>query len=85
MISTAVLLKELEALPPERRRRILLFLQQRLAVADDPRSNGKALAGPRLGDFWRYRIGDDRLIARIDDNARRVLILRMGHRRDIYR
>jgi len=52
---------------------------------DVPRSIGKALRGSRLGEFWRYRVGDDRLICRIQDDRLAVLVLRIGHRKEVYR
>jgi mRNA interferase RelE/StbE len=52
---------------------------------DDPRSIGEALHGSRLGEFWKYRVGDYRLICKIEDNRLVVLVLRIGHRKEIYR
>ena len=66
-------------------RRILKFLHQRLANLDDPRTIGQALRGSRLGEFWKYRVGDYRLICRIEDAQLLVLVLRVGHRRELYR
>lgn len=77
--------KELEKLDPEVARRILRFLRERVAVLDDPRSIGEALHGPEPGRFWKYRVGDYRLICHIQDQRITVLVLRVGHRRDIYR
>ncbi|MBC1353866.1 type II toxin-antitoxin system RelE/ParE family toxin [Listeria innocua] len=51
--------------------------------SDNPRHHGKSLVGNRVGQ-WRYRVGDYRLIAEIQDNEVIVLILNIGHRRDIY-
>ena len=64
-------------------RRILDFMDRRVAVRDDPRATGKALSGP-LGTLWRYRVGDYRVICRIQDQALRVLVVRLGNRRDVY-
>ncbi len=66
-------------------RRILTFLQSRVAALDDPRSIGEALRGSRLGEFWKYRVGAYRIIARIEDAAVRILVVRIGNRRDVYR
>ncbi len=66
-------------------RRILKFLHERIAKLDDPRSIGKALHGSRLGEFWKYRVGDYRLICKIEDDRLVVLVLRVGHRKEIYR
>jgi mRNA interferase RelE/StbE len=65
--------------------RIVDYLYDRLAKLDDPRAMGKALHGPRFGEYWRYRVGDFRVICRIEDDRMVVLVLRVGHRRDVYR
>ncbi|HXY25283.1 MAG TPA: type II toxin-antitoxin system RelE/ParE family toxin [Candidatus Acidoferrum sp.] len=75
--------RELSRLDAQHRRRILRFLQQRVAKLDDPRSIGEALHGSRFGAFWKYRVGDYRLICKIEDD--RLLVLRVGHRKEIYR
>jgi mRNA interferase RelE/StbE len=77
--------RELAKLDAQHSKRILKFLKERLAKLDDPRSIGKAMHGPLLGDFWGYRVGDYRLICAIDDDRIVVLLLRVGHRRGIYR
>ncbi len=75
--------KTLAKLDPQVARRITRFLRHRLAELDDPRSAGKALVGPL--NLWRYRVGDFRIIVSIEDAALRVLVIRIGHRRDVYR
>jgi mRNA interferase RelE/StbE len=77
--------RELSKLDKPQAKRILKFLQERVAKIDDPRSIGKALQGVRLGEFWRYRVGDYRLICKIEDARVVVLVLRVGHRGEIYR
>ena len=77
--------KELEKLDREVARRILRFLRERVATLEDPRSLGEPLRGPELGRFWKYRVGDYRLICHIQDLQATVLVLRVGHRRDVYR
>lgn len=77
--------RELAGLDPQNRRRILSFLRERVAERDDPRTIGQALHGPQLGEFWKYRVGDYRLLGKIEADHQVVLILRIGHRRDIYR
>jgi mRNA interferase RelE/StbE len=52
---------------------------------EDPRSIGQALKGSKLGEFWKYRVGDYRIISSIEDAAVRVLVLEIGNRREIYR
>ena len=77
--------RELGKLDPQHSRRIVKFLQDRVAKLDDPRSIGEALHGSHLGEFWKYRVGDYRLICKIEDQRLVVLVLRVGHRREIYR
>jgi mRNA interferase RelE/StbE len=76
--------KELKTFGSAEQRRILKYLRERIAVEDDPRRLGTALTGDFAG-LWRYRIGDYRLIAVIEDERHTVLVLRAGHRREIYR
>ena len=66
-------------------RRILTFLRDRVAKLDDPRSIGEALRGSELGEFWKYRVGDYRIISRIEDKQLLILVVRIGNRRDVYR
>ena len=77
--------RELGKLDQQAARRILAFLHGRVATLDDPRSIGKALKGSKLGEFWKYRVGDYRVIARIEDDALRVLVVRVGSRDKVYR
>lgn len=77
--------RELSKLDPQVARRILVFLHDRVAVLDNPRSIGEALKGAKLDEFWKYRVGDYRVIANIEDGAVRILVVRIGHRREIYR
>jgi mRNA interferase RelE/StbE len=77
--------RELAKLDTQHRKRILKFLHERVGKLDDPRSLGKALHGSQLGEFWKYRVGDYRLIAKIEDDRLVVLVLRVGHRKEIYR
>jgi mRNA interferase RelE/StbE len=76
--------RRLGKLPDRDRIRILRFLVERVAVADDPRRLGEALKGPPRG-LWRYRVGDFRVIVRIDDERITVLVLEVGNRREVYR
>ncbi len=77
--------RELGKLDPQQSKRILKFLHERVARLDNPRSIGQALQGSKLGEFWKYRVGDYRLICKIEDNRLLILVLRLGHRREIYR
>ncbi|MCY4578730.1 MAG: type II toxin-antitoxin system RelE/ParE family toxin [Chloroflexi bacterium] len=65
-------------------RRIIDYMEQRIAESDNPRNTGRAMRGPLRG-FWRYRVGDYRLICDIQDNVLTVLVLRVGRRDQIYR
>ena len=58
-------------------------MNERIAGLEDPRSLGKALTGP-LGELWRYRVGDCRVICDIGDDALRVLVVRVGSRDKVY-
>lgn len=81
---TATAARQLAKLDKNSARLITRYLRQRLAVADDPRSSGKALTGP-LGGFWRYRVGDFRVICEIQDGALCILVIEVGNRREVYR
>lgn len=77
--------RELDKLDPQHARRILSFLHGRVAMLDDPRSIGEALKGSKLGEFWKYRVGDYRIISHIEDSVLRILVLKIGNRREVYR
>lgn len=77
--------REIDRLDPEIARRIVKFLHGRLAKLDDPRSIGAALTGPRFGEFWKYRVGDFRVIARIEDKILLILVVKVGNRSVVYR
>lgn len=76
--------KQLFKLGPGDRKRIRSFVEQRLLTAASPRSLGKSLTGD-LNEYWSYRVGDYRLLARIKDDVLLVLVIQVGNRRDIYR
>jgi mRNA interferase RelE/StbE len=82
---TASAVKQLARLDKTEARRITIFLRQRLATLDDPRATGKALSGPQLGTYWRYRVGDYRIICDIKDDTLCILVIEPGNRREIYR
>ena len=77
--------KDLAKLDHSTVRRIVTFLRERLAVLDDPRSIGEALKGTKLGDFWKYRVGDYRMIARIEDSVVTIIVVRIWNRKEVYR
>ena len=77
--------RELGKIDRQTARRILAFLHGRVAQLDDPRSIGEALKGSKLGAFWKYRVGDWRIIASIEDGTLRILVIRIGNRKEVYR
>ena len=64
--------------------KIISFLNEKVATSKDPKSLGTCLKG-NLQDLWRFRIGDYRIICEIRESALTVLVIRLGHRKDIYR
>ena len=76
--------RQLRKLDKPSARRILDYMDQRIAPLYDARSAGKALKGP-LGELWRYRVGDYRIICELYDDKLLVLVVRLGSRKDIYR
>jgi len=76
--------RQLRKLDRQSALRIVDYMEARVAGSGDPRSAGKALTGP-LGGLWRYRIGDHRVICEILDGALKVLVVRMGDRKEVYR
>jgi len=77
--------KELTKLDRQTAQRLLDFLKDRVLSRKDPRSMGQALRGSKLGEFWKYRVGDYRIIVSIEDDKMIVLVLRVGNRREIYK
>jgi mRNA interferase RelE/StbE len=65
-------------------KRIVKFLNERIACLENPRSIGEALHGLKFGEFWKYRVGDYRIVVRIEDKILRVLVVKVGHRREVY-
>lgn len=76
-------LKELKKLGKPAQREILKFLDERIATSENPARFGKALRGDLVG-LWRYRVGDYRLICSLKNGRMLVLVLKVGHRRDVY-
>ena len=77
--------KQLRTLDPQIARWVLTFLRDRVAPLDDPRSIGEALRGKELGEFWKYRVGDWRVITDLDDGVMLITVIRLGNRREVYR
>ncbi|NOX39437.1 MAG: type II toxin-antitoxin system RelE/ParE family toxin [Alphaproteobacteria bacterium] len=77
--------KSVRKLDRQTQSRLRKYFETRLAVADDPRSLGRPLQGSKFQNLWRFRVGDYRIIAQIEDDTVRILVLRIGHRREVYR
>lgn len=76
--------KELRKLDRTVAARIIQTLEERISSLDDPRTVGNALVGEHAG-YWRWRIGDYRVIAKIEDERITILVIRVAHRREVYR
>jgi mRNA interferase RelE/StbE len=76
--------KQIRKLDRSAQEAIVRFLRERVQAADNPRQWGKPLHGDK-GALWRYRVGDYRLICEIQDERVTVLVIRVGHRKDVYR
>lgn len=76
--------KTLGRLDRQHQRRIQKFIQARLLTDDDPHRLGEACTGPLKG-YWKYRIGDYRLVCEIQDRARVILVIAIGDRKELYR
>lgn len=76
--------KELRKLDIQHAKRIIDFMDERIAPQPDPRTQGKALSG-QLGTLWRFRLGDYRIICDIQDSVLCVLVIRIGNRKNVYR
>lgn len=76
--------KQIKKMEKVSQKRVMSFLKEKLECSPDPRQYGKALRGEK-GELWRYRVGDHRLIAAIEDKTVTILIVAVGHRKNIYR
>lgn len=76
--------KTLRKLDKAAAKRITAYLRENIEGSIDPCKYGKALKG-ELGELWRYRVGDYRIICRMEEEIVEVLVLRVGHRKDVYR
>ena len=73
-------LDDLKQLDRQVQIRLVRFLRERIAPLEDPRSLGEPLSGARLGSYWKYRVGDWRIVCDIQDERITVRVLRIGHR-----
>lgn len=65
------------------RQRIRRYLEERVANLEDPRQLGKPLRG-RFAELWRYRVGNHRVVCELRDEVLVVLVIRIGHRKEVY-
>ena len=77
--------KQFKKLDKQTALRVLDYMDERVAALDDPRALGKNLKGPKIGEYWRYRVGDIRVICNIVDEQMMVLVIEIGNRREVYR
>ena len=76
--------KQIKKLDPSTRKLIKSWIEKNLLNTDNPRQHGKGLTGS-LSQYWRYRVGDYRILAEINDAEIIIIIVEVGDRRDIYR
>jgi mRNA interferase RelE/StbE len=76
--------EEFKSLDRSVQRRLQDYIRDRIARAEDPRAFGRPLRGDKVG-LWRYRVGNYRMICSIEEKAATVLVLRIGHRREVYK
>lgn len=81
---TNTALKQLGKFDKPAAKRIVDYMDERIGAAINPRESGKALTGALLGGYWRYRVGDYRVICDIQDNVLCILVIEVGSRKDVY-
>lgn len=74
---------QLRRLGREMSRRVVDYMDERIATQDNPRSLGRALTGP-MSELWRYRVGNCRVVCDIQDDVLVVLVVRVGRRDSVY-
>lgn len=77
--------KDVQKFDVSTRKRLKNFIEYRLAKMENPRTIGGALTGSKLGQFWKFRVGDYRIISEIQDKTLTILIIEIGHRKEVYR
>jgi len=75
--------KELRKLGHTAQKKIITFLKEKIILSDNPRLLGKPLSGDLTG-VWRYRVGDYRILAQLEDKNFIVLVIHVGHRKNVY-
>lgn len=77
--------KQLKKLDKQTALRVIDYMDERVAVLAEPRSLGKNLKGPKMGEYWRYRVSDIRVICNISDAHMTVLVIEIGNRSELYK
>ncbi|MGK0309283.1 MAG: mRNA interferase RelE/StbE [Lentimonas sp.] len=77
-------IKQFKKLDKQATKQIFSYLDERIIGTEDPRQSGKQLKG-ELNNIWRYRTGDYRILCQLQDKVFIVLILEVGHRKNIYK
>jgi len=77
--------KDLEKLDPQISKRVLNFLFERVSKLENPRDIGEALKGQKFGNLWKYRVGDYRVITDIRSKELVIMVIRVGHRKEVYK
>jgi len=81
---TPTAVRELAALDKPIQKRVVEFLEHRVAKSDDPRTLAGSMSG-RFAGLWRFRVGDYSVICDIKDDLLLIVVIHLGHRRDVYR
>lgn len=76
--------KDIKKISKDEQKKIRDYLEKRIAKLENPRQQGKGLKGTH-SELWRYRVGSYRIICQIDDEEIIILVVRIGHRKDVYR
>ncbi|SOC41601.1 type II toxin-antitoxin system RelE family toxin [Salinicoccus kekensis] len=77
-------IKSLAKIDKGQQRMIISWIEKNLQNSNNPKHNGKALKG-QLKEYWRYRVGNYRILAEINENEVKIVIINIGHRKDIYK
>ncbi|HCX04078.1 MAG TPA: type II toxin-antitoxin system mRNA interferase toxin, RelE/StbE family [Clostridiales bacterium] len=77
-------IKSLSQIDKNQQKMIYAWIEKNLAGTDNPKKYGKALKG-NLKEYWRYRVGNYRILADINNEEIRIIIINIGHRKDIYK
>ncbi|MFC3900677.1 type II toxin-antitoxin system RelE family toxin [Aliicoccus persicus] len=83
VIYTKKAIKSLKRIDSNQQKIIISWIEKNLINTNDPKQHGKALKG-NLKDYWKYRVGNYRILADIDDKQIKIIIFNIGHRKNIY-